>query len=102
MAQRETERAEYTYLIARPHPWRKQLSLRGRNMTVGQLVATIRANGLSPAEASDNLDVPLAQIEEALAYYATHRALVDAELRDEKRRLQAKGYAIEPPAISRL
>ncbi len=35
----------WQYLIARPHRWRRQLSIKGRNITVGQLVSTIRATG---------------------------------------------------------
>jgi uncharacterized protein (DUF433 family) len=91
----------YTYLVARPHSWRKQLWLQGRNMTVGQLVATMRANNLSPEDAAEDFGLPLAQVQEALAYYAAHSDLVDAELREEKRLLQAQGYAVEPPVISR-
>jgi len=38
---------------------------------------------------------------EALNYYETHQSLVNEELREDKRRLQAKGYVIEPPVVSR-
>ncbi len=41
------ERPRWQYLIARPHRWRRQLSIKGRNMTVGQLVSTIHANHYS-------------------------------------------------------
>jgi uncharacterized protein (DUF433 family) len=70
-------------------------------MTVGQLVATMRANNLSPSTAAVDLDLPLEQIEEALAYYAANRSLVDAELREDRIRLRAKGYPVEPPALPR-
>lgn len=100
MAQRDIEHTPYTHLVARAHPWRRQLSLRGCAMTVGQLVATMRANNMSPEDAASNLDLPLPQIEEALAYYAANHELIDAELREEKRRLQAKGYVVEPPSVS--
>jgi len=89
----------YAYLERRPHPWRHQLYLRGRTMTVGQLVATMRANGLTPEQAADDLDLPLAQIAEALFYYAEQHDLVDEELREDRRRLQAKGYPVEPPPV---
>jgi hypothetical protein len=68
-------------------------------MTVGQLVATMRANSLIAEDAAAELDLPLAQVNEALTYYAAHQALVDSELREERQRLQARGYAIEPPAV---
>jgi hypothetical protein len=37
----------YQYLIPRPEKWRKQLYLKGRNMTVGQLVYKMRANQMT-------------------------------------------------------
>lgn len=80
----------HRYLVARPHPWRRQLYLKGRNMTVGQLVATIKANHLSPEEAAEDMDLPLEQVCEVLAYYDLHRDLVDMELREEARACPSK------------
>ena len=40
--------ARWQYLVARPHSWRKQLTIKGRNMSVGQLVSTVRANQPKP------------------------------------------------------
>lgn len=100
MANAYAEYHDYEYLEARPHPRRRQLYLRGRNMTVGQLVATMRANALSPTDAAMDLDLPLAQIHEALAYYETYHDLVNAELREERGYLQAEGYIGEPPPVS--
>ncbi len=95
--QRALEPVVYSHLETRPHPWRRQLWLRGRTMTVGQLVATMRANGLTPDQAAADLDLPLTQIAEALFYYAEHHDLVDRELREDRTRLQARGYEVEPP-----
>jgi uncharacterized protein (DUF433 family) len=82
----------YQYLTARPHPWKKQLFLKGRNMTVGQLMATIQANHLTDEEAAEDLNLPLEQIKEAKAYYHTHQTLVDVEAQEEAARLANKGY----------
>jgi uncharacterized protein (DUF433 family) len=90
---RESEQT-YQYLVARPHPWRRQLYLKGRNMTVGQLISTIQANHLSPEEAADDLELPVEQIKEALVYYELHRDLVEAEVREESARLATKGYTV--------
>ena len=49
------DQPRWQYLIARPHRWRRQLCIKGRNITVGQLVSTIRANRYSPEQASDEL-----------------------------------------------
>lgn len=82
----------YQYLTARPHPWKKQLVLKGRNMTVGQLISTMQANNLTDEEAADDLDLPLEQIREARAYYQAHQTLVDLEAQEEAARLASKGY----------
>ncbi len=61
-------------------------------MSVGQLVATMRANGLSTQEAAVDLQIPLSHIQEALSYDELHHDLIDAELREDRRYLQEKGY----------
>lgn len=91
----------YKHLVAHHDNWRRQVWLRGRNMTVGQLVAWMRRNELSPEQAAEDFDLPLAQVQEALAYYEAHRDLVDAELREERQYLQSRGYTVEPPATTR-
>jgi uncharacterized protein (DUF433 family) len=93
--------SRWRYLVARPHPWRRQLSVKGRNMTVGQLVSTVYANKLTPEQASEDLDLPLPVILEALLYYAENRALVQAEAAEERRHLAEKGYPLEPKDLSR-
>ncbi len=82
----------YQYLVARPHSWRRQLCLKGRNITVGQLISTIQANHLTPEQAADDLELPVEQVKEALAYYESHRDLIETEAREETARLAAKGY----------
>jgi uncharacterized protein (DUF433 family) len=86
------ELPRWQYLIARPHRWRRQLCIKGRNMTVGQLVSTVRANRYTPEQASENLDLPVAAINEALAYYAEHRDLIEMEASEERRRLSERGF----------
>jgi uncharacterized protein (DUF433 family) len=95
------ESPHWQYLIARPHRWRRQLSIKGRNMTVGQLVSTVRANQYTPEQASDDLELPVQAIHEALAYYAEHRALIELEASEERRRLAERGFALEPKNLSR-
>jgi len=57
-------------------------------MTVGQFVSTVRANDHTPEQASEELELPLAAIYEALAYYAEHRDLIEMEASEERRRVQ--------------
>ena len=82
---------QYEYLEWQPHRWRRQLSLKGRKMTVGQFVYAMRAAGWGVAEGARQYDLPLAAAQEAVAYYRRHRGLVDGEAAEETRRLTAKG-----------
>jgi uncharacterized protein (DUF433 family) len=91
----------WQYLIARPHRWRRQLCIKGRNMTVGQLVSTVYANRYTPEQASEELELPLPAINEALTYYAENRELIQMEADEEKRRLAQRGYPLEPKDLPR-
>ena len=90
----------YQYLVTRPEKGRKQAYLKGRNMTVGQLIYTMRANGLSAEDAAADLNLPVAQVHEAQAYYQVHQELVEADAEEEKRLLRSQGVQIEPPSVS--
>jgi uncharacterized protein (DUF433 family) len=91
----------YDYLVARPEAGYKQLYLKGRNMRVGQLIYTMRANHLTAEEAATDLDLPLAQVREAEVYYQIHRELVEQEADEEKLRLNAMGVNLEPVDLPR-
>ena len=86
----------YRYLVARPETGRSQLYLKGRSMTVGQLVYKMRANDLDAETAAEDMDLPLDQVHEALAYYETHRELIEVETAEEKHCLQEQGVPLEP------
>jgi uncharacterized protein (DUF433 family) len=90
----------YQYLVARPEKGRKQLYLTGRNMTVGQLVYKMRANELSTEQAAADMDLPVEQVLEALAYYHTHRELIESETEEEKQYLLSHGVELEPRIVS--
>jgi uncharacterized protein (DUF433 family) len=89
----------YQYLVARPETGRQQLYLKGRTMTVGQLVYTMRANGLEAEAAAEDLELPLEQVKEALAYYETHRDLVESEAEEDRRYLRERGVTLEPQTL---
>src|SRR5947209_12420009 len=95
------EASRWKHLIAPPSTWRRQLSLREKNITVGQLVSTIRANKLSVEEASADLDLPAEAIREALEYYEQNRELIQQEAAEERTYLAERGYALEPKALPR-
>jgi uncharacterized protein (DUF433 family) len=91
----------YEHLVQRPEKGRQQPYLKGRNMTVGQLIYTMRANNLSVEEAAADMDLPVMQVREAAAYYQVHRELVDGEAAEEGRQLRAMGVELEPRAVPR-
>jgi len=90
----------YQYLVTRPDKGRRQAYLKGHNLTVGQLIYTMRANDLNDEEAAADFDLPVAQVREAQAYYQVNRELVEADAEEEKRVLLSQGVQIEPSPVS--
>ncbi len=90
----------YQYLVTRPEKGRKQPYLKGRNMTVGQLVYKMRANQLSVEQAAEDMDLPVKQVMEAVAYYQVHRDLIESEMEEEKQYLLSQGVELEPRTVS--
>jgi uncharacterized protein (DUF433 family) len=90
----------YRYLVARPEKGHSQLYLKGRNMTVGQLIYKMRANQLDVEEAAQDMDLPLEQVIEALVYYEVHREIVESETEEIKQFLLSQGVALEPGSVS--
>jgi len=89
----------YRYLVEKPDKWRKQLYLKGRNMTVGQLVYSMRANNLSAEEAAADMDLPVEQVREAQAYYEINRDLIEREADEEKQYLLTERVPLEPAPV---
>jgi uncharacterized protein (DUF433 family) len=77
----------YEYLISRPETGHKQLYLKGQPMSVGQLIKQMQAEQLSPEETARDMDLPLPQVREALAYYETHQELVTREMAETQQSL---------------
>ncbi len=80
--------ARYRWLVAAPHRWRKQLSLKGRRITAGQLVLSMEANGDSIEAAAREFDLEPEAVAEAVDYVSRNRPLIDAELAEERRRTE--------------
>ena len=93
--------AQWQYLVERSHPWRRQLSIKGRNMTAAQLVGAMKTNGMSSAAAAEDYDLPIEAIEEAVRYCDTEAELLTLEADEERRRLIERGYRLEPPPVPR-
>ncbi|MDW8030031.1 MAG: DUF433 domain-containing protein, partial [Armatimonadota bacterium] len=73
----------YRYLEARPQTGRKQLYIKGRNMTVWQLLTAMWADNETPEQVAKNRDLPIEAIYEALDYYEKNKDLIHAEVDEE-------------------
>lgn len=89
----ETE-TTYRYLEKRLHKWRKQLYIKGRNMSVWHLLCSMWANNMTPEEVAADYDLPVEAIYEALDYYEKNRELLEAEAEEEKRWLIEHGIQL--------
>src|SRR5438132_7935946 len=91
----------WRYLAPRTDSWRKQLFIKGRNITVGQLVGIVVANKETPEQASENLALPLEAIHEAFLYFEQNKELIQQEAGAERQYLRDHGCRLEPPYVPR-
>jgi uncharacterized protein (DUF433 family) len=61
-------------------PSGRRASLAGRGLDVWEVIATIRDNDGSIAQAADYLEVPAGLVEAAVAYYGEYKAEIDREI----------------------
>jgi len=87
----------WKYLVERPHPWRRQLYVKGRKLRAFTVCMDMQLNHQSVEEAADNWDLPVEAIYEIVEYCDQNEALLAAEADEERRRLLAKGVVLEPP-----
>ena len=81
---RETPIKPWRFLVRRRHPWRRQLYLKGRNLTARQLAGSIKANRMDDKKAAANYHLPIQAIREALAYVDQNADLLRAEAEIER------------------
>lgn len=91
---------DWQYLVARPHSWRKQLYIKGRKLLASTVWQDMLTNQMSPEQAAENWDLPLAAINEAIRYCETHRELLKLEADEERCRLEEKGASLEPKNVA--
>jgi uncharacterized protein (DUF433 family) len=90
----------WQYLVRRQHPWRKQLYIKGRNMTARHLVGSMKANQLNEEAAASDYRLPLAAVREALVYVERNRELLETETEIERLMLKRGGVARGPQPVS--
>ncbi|MBC5794960.1 MAG: hypothetical protein ACKO9I_02585 [Sphaerospermopsis kisseleviana] len=86
---------EWKYLVSRPHPWKQQLYIKGRKLLAATVWQDMISNEMSPEEAAENWDLPLAAISEVISYCQSHQELIKLEADEEKYRLEVKGVSFE-------
>lgn len=92
--------ARWQYLVERPHPWRRQLYIKGRKLLASTVWQDMLVNEMSPEEAADNWNLPLAAIREVIQYCESHQELLQMEADEERYRLEVKGVSLEPKATT--
>jgi uncharacterized protein (DUF433 family) len=85
----EALRNQWTWLVVREHPWRRQFWIKGRRLTAGDLARTVEIEGWDAERAAHEFDIPLEAVEKALRYLAANRDLVLAEERENEIAAQA-------------
>jgi uncharacterized protein (DUF433 family) len=83
------------YLVARPHPWRRQLYIKGRKLLASTVWHDKIANEMTPEQAAENWDLPLRAIYEVIHYCESHRDLIKLEADEERYRLAEQGVLYE-------
>jgi hypothetical protein len=85
----------WRWLVERPHPWRRQLWVKGRKLLASAVWLDALTNGMSPREAAESWDLPQDACEEIFAYCDANRALIKAEADEERQRLNRAGVEVD-------
>ena len=89
----------WQHLAARPHPWRRQLYVKGRNLRAFTVWMEMQVNRMGPQEAAENWDLPLAAVTEIVRYCENRQDLLRMEADEERRRLLEEGVPLQPASV---
>ena len=84
----------WTYLVERPHSWKKQLFVKGRKLTAAQVWLDMQANQMTEAEATQNWELPVEAIAEIAEYCRRSAGLLQMEADEEKLLLLSQGVRL--------
>jgi hypothetical protein len=85
----------WKFLVARPHDWRRQLSIKGSKLLASTVWRDMLANEMTSAQTAENWNLPIAAIQEVIQYCETHQDLLKLEAEEERHRLQEQGVSLE-------
>ncbi len=88
-------RGQWRWLLERPHPWRRQLWVKGRKLLASAVWLDALTNGMGPREAAESWDLPLEACEEIFAYCEANKPLIEAEANEERQRLKREKIDID-------
>jgi uncharacterized protein (DUF433 family) len=97
---REAAVEPWHYLVRRQHQWRKQLYVKGRNMTARQLVGSMMANKLAAGQAAADYRLPIDAVQEAIAYAQHNKELLETEAEIERLMVKREKVAHVPQVVS--
>lgn len=89
---------QWRWLLERPHPWRRQLWVKGRKLLASAVWLDALTNGIGPREAAESWDLPVEACEEVFAYCETNKVLIEAEANEERQRLKQANVAVDAGA----
>lgn len=89
---------QWRWLVERPHPWRRQLWVKGRKLLASAVWLDALTNDMGAREAAQNWDLPLEACEEIFAYCEANRALIESEASEERQRLKQADVDVEARA----
>lgn len=90
----------WQYLVSRPHPWRKQLYIKGRKLLASTIWQDQKVNSMTAEQASENWDLPISAIYEAIQYCESHQDLIKLEADEEGYRLETRGASLESQTVA--
>lgn len=82
---------KWTWLVEREHPWRRQLWIKGRNITAGSLARTMDVEGWTPEHAAGEFDLEVDAVLEARQWAESNAALIEAEFAEDRLAALATG-----------
>jgi hypothetical protein len=84
----------WIYLCERPHPWRRQLYVKGRKLLASTVWNDLIANQMTAEEAAEDRDLPVDAVLEIIRYCNQNLSLIQMEAQEEKTRLLGSGVAL--------
>ena len=85
---------EWRYLVARQHPWQRQMAFKGRRLLAATVWRDLLTHGQTMEQAAQEWDLPLDAVDEAVRWCEANRAMLEMEAREEARRLDSEGVTV--------